>query len=31
MAAIIDNFERAHKFISTDDIIADTLLREIPI
>ena len=31
MAAIIDNFERAQKFISTDDIIADVLLREIPI
>jgi hypothetical protein len=31
MAAIIDNFERAKKFISTDDIVADVILREIPI
>jgi hypothetical protein len=27
MAAIIDNFERAKKFISTDDIVADTILK----
>jgi hypothetical protein len=28
--SIIDNFERAKKFISTDDIVADVILKEIP-